>query len=417
MPTLTLYAKIKYFLFIITIFTFSFSLGISQSTQLSGELNGMLVKGEYEITSDISIPYGQSLIIQAGTVLLFHQDVSLYVSGEIQALGTSTDSIKFTTIDNSIGWSGLKFNPNSSSNSKISFCLVEYSNKSGIEINHCSPAILNSQISHNEFYSDNQTCGGAGGISIIGGSPLIENTEISYNELKYTHSFKEIFFQGSGGLMTSCGGTSTLKNCKIHHNSSDELCNSSGGVGCASNSNLLIINGQINSNKGKYGGGISCQTDGLSIFHSTIANNEASHLGGGIHISVYSPFIVNSIIAHNISDRGNQISYGCSCCSNFTSPNPTIKNCNFGEYDPLAFEYEGSCNNLLQGFLDLNEINVNGEPCDIFGNISSSPNFVDDGNHDYNLQLNSPCIDAGWSAQIQSPFDLQGHCRNWDGKW
>lgn len=60
----------------------------------------------------------------------------------------------------------------------------------------------------------------------------------------------------------------------------------------------------------------------------------------------------------------------------------------FGLYTPGR--YTG-----LPGLGQLDTINVNGDSCDIYFNITKHPRLVDPENEDFNLLFNSPCIDAG----------------------
>jgi hypothetical protein len=50
----------------------------------------------------------------------------------------------------------------------------------------------------------------------------------------------------------------------------------------------------------------------------------------------------------------------------------------------------------------LNSVNINGDSWDIYHNIFLDPMFVNPDSDDFNLQWNSPCIDAG---DPESPLD------------
>ena len=68
----------------------------------------------------------------------------------------------------------------------------------------------------------------------------------------------------------------------------------------------------------------------------------------------------------------------------------------FGLYS--AGEYIG-----LPGFCELDTININGDSCDYYFNITKHPRMVDPENGDYYLQEISPCIDAGDPASPMDP--------------
>jgi hypothetical protein len=61
-------------------------------------------------------------------------------------------------------------------------------------------------------------------------------------------------------------------------------------------------------------------------------------------------------------------------------------------------EYTG-----LAGFCELDTININGDSCDYYHNITKHPRMVDPDNADYHLQEISPCIDAGDPASPMDP--------------
>lgn len=70
---------------------------------LSGEVSGTLTKGTYTITSDITVPEGQELRLEAGVILAFDGDglspetsPQITVAGDLIALGTENDPVMFT---------------------------------------------------------------------------------------------------------------------------------------------------------------------------------------------------------------------------------------------------------------------------------------------------------------------------------
>src|SRR5207244_2134095 len=111
----------------------------------------------YIMYTSIYIDPQATLSLEPGTVIKFAQGTGINVGGSLEAIGTSSDSIYFTSInDNSVGgvtssidpaagdWNGITF-----SNNPISFILrnisIRYAN-TGLSINQSSGALQNCEI-------------------------------------------------------------------------------------------------------------------------------------------------------------------------------------------------------------------------------------------------------------------------------
>jgi hypothetical protein len=377
---------------------------------LSGQLNGVLVSDVYNVGGDIEVNIDDTLIIMEGTILKFCENVKFNINGLLIANGSETDSIIFTANNISKPWTGIKFSSSSNNNSCLSFCKVSYCDDGAIEINNSGPSISNSTISYNYFYSDGQESGAAG-IHLINSNSIIKKVEIYNNELKYISYFSSYYHRGAGGVACR-GGSPTLINLSIHNNTSEDDCCGAGGIVCNDNSQLTLTNCIIYSNIGRYGGGLGCQTSGLKIYNSTIVKNNAIS-GGGIYISVSDPEIINSIITENMaSSSGHEIYFGCSVS---TTPNPSIQFCNFGLLEDSDVAAESSCGETIPYFLQNITTNINGDNCDPYYNIALSPDFIDITNDDFELDSNSPCIDAGSNSYITIDYDYNYNIRIWQG--
>jgi len=144
----------------IFIFIFLLSAGVSnlvysQSLLILSEHKGVLDSIDYIAKSDIIVPEGQKLRIQAGARLFFYPGVSLKVNGILECKGTLKKSILFTSIKDTIShnflqWEGIKI----STGGKILFknCIIS-SSKYGIDIADSSSIILFDSISF--FQNDN----------------------------------------------------------------------------------------------------------------------------------------------------------------------------------------------------------------------------------------------------------------------
>jgi len=155
------------------------------------------------------------------------------------------------------------------------------------------------------------------------------------------------------GVYINNGGT--VLNCKISNNSAiwggGVFCNNGGFVkNCVINNNSAVGG----SSGGKEGGGVYC-LDGGTIESCTISGNYADNNGGGIFCWGGNVDINNSIIYDNI----------CNVNSN---------------YGGNSYSFEYCCIVPIQEGV---------------GNISMNPLFVNESQHNYQLNQNSPCINAG----------------------
>ncbi|MFH1734602.1 MAG: hypothetical protein ABIE92_07825, partial [bacterium] len=82
----------------------------------------------YLIEGEITLPSNNTLTIDPGVDVIFQGTYKFIVRGILQAIGTETDSITFTTFYTYIGWRGLRFyNLNSQpDSSRLVYCVLEY---------------------------------------------------------------------------------------------------------------------------------------------------------------------------------------------------------------------------------------------------------------------------------------------------
>jgi parallel beta-helix repeat protein len=128
-----------------------------------------LISGRYTVDE------GEHLIIQPGTIVRFDGGGSLYVKGEITAVGTSQDPITFTSNSSSPFpgiWDKISFKSQAAENSIMRFCKIEYAAQ-GISISAPYLKIENNILMGIEKY----------GIKVQGGSNayLANNTITTQN--------------------------------------------------------------------------------------------------------------------------------------------------------------------------------------------------------------------------------------------
>jgi hypothetical protein len=109
----------------------------AQVTVTGGNVRGIWTKTDspYNITGDVTIPAGDTLIIEAGVKIEFQGYYKIQIDGDLLALGHQEDSILFTMNDTTGfynnsdlrgGWAGLRFRNNTTDTCKLSYCIFEY---------------------------------------------------------------------------------------------------------------------------------------------------------------------------------------------------------------------------------------------------------------------------------------------------
>ncbi len=166
-----------------------------------------------EIPTDITIGQGDILTIEAGTILRFGRNAKLTVKGEIKALGTAEEGIRFLPLNRlDPFWNGVKLDSASGLN-EFSWCHFDFINRpgdgQGSFTNEASTAVFNNCV----FKANSADSGGA--LKIIGGHTEIYSTDFVSNTA------------GSGGALsvtvTSVDSTASLvilSGCSFDNNRS-----------------------------------------------------------------------------------------------------------------------------------------------------------------------------------------------------
>ena len=382
----------------------------SQTVIPAGEISGnwLLNGSPYLIEGETTIPNGETLTIDSGVIVEFQGHYKLNVQGQILAIGTEQDSIRFTVTDTTgyhnnshIGWHGIRFDntPATNDSSKIVYSVFEFGKAIGEEVeDKCGGAIYlkyfsKLQISYSSF-THNYATAGAGIYCSYYSSPLIEFNNISYNCVGsedpgggwgcgislYRHSSPIIrnniisnnLAYGASGINVNCSSP-IISNNTISNNQGLDT----GGILVTSSplyrASPIIINNLIFGNQVAYMcGGIKCYSDTLIIIaNNTIFNNESSY-GGGLSIMGENVQLINNIIWGNIASVGSQVYLWME------GTNPNFYNCDI-QGGVEAFGGDGAP-----------FFNGDYENC-----IDSDPLFVDTFLNDFHLQDSSSCIGAG----------------------
>lgn len=300
---------------------------------------------------------------------------------------------------------------------------IEFSNNSStftggaISCINSTVTINSSNISNNyTFYSWNSTTGG--GIYCM-------NSIINISDAYITGNWSNF----SGGGVTAEESALNIIQTTINNNSSDKgggiaLCDSeiimdevsvtgnsaqSNGGGLysyicflESTGEVDISGGEVSNNIAERGGGIyALSMDQFNIANTVISQNHAEK-GGGIYIADCASSLIKLSIVDNtaeISGGGIYISdqYAYLHDSILWDNTPHQIYCTTNSQASLTIGYSDIYGGIAELMVE-NDFEINWNS----GNINEYPVFIDSQNGDYNLQIDSPCIDAG---DPESPFD------------
>lgn len=172
-----------------------------------------------------------------------------------------------------------------------------------------------------------------------------------------------------GGAICICNSSPTISNCTFCNNMAD--CE--GGAIFLFFSNAKLTRNLIYENEAVYGGGIYCYQSDPYIVNNTICKNYAEEDGGGLGVGYNShPIQINVILWENLANCGNQV----HLYTHYSQPDFYF--CDIqGGIDAFGFganvTFEGNYENCLE----------------------ATPSFIDLNLNNYQLSVNSPCIDSG----------------------
>ncbi|MBK6346316.1 MAG: right-handed parallel beta-helix repeat-containing protein [Bacteroidales bacterium] len=249
----------------------------------------------YYIKGEVTIPDGQTLIIEPGVWVKFTDRYRFNVKGRILAEGTgeNTGGIVFTAANPDRGWGHLVMDDiaNTNGQSRLVNCLFEKGfaavepevkgsgavsirNSNNIVISHCI-------FRENEGRIEIGQRPNGGAIGMSNSSPFISHSVFYGNKAMY------------GGAIDMDQNSSPAINRCLFYDNEAVVC---GGA--------LVINKQSNP----------------TLINNTMVNNSTHHFGGGIIAADNSnPVLVNNLLWGNTAPVGSQISVKTADCNVFMS--------------------------------------------------------------------------------------------------
>jgi type IX secretion system substrate protein len=392
---------------------------------LTGEISGLLPKGEYKVWDTLFVPYDAVFTIAAGTILKFSSNAILEIEGIIEVNGNEKERVLFTSLSDEY-WGGVKFGPQNglqdpNKNSFLNYLTFEKSDRLGLHIgyrHYCEieNLIFENNASNVTFYHTrevikmsnsiirNNSGKKIGGLNIHFSSAIISNCLITGNENTEQNQYQNILV-GGVRLCVVGDGKIEFSNCIVTKNKSV-------GIGG------MIIEGSKSPSEKK----------NVNVINTVVADNYSEKNVAGIYLipEICEINLSNCIVANNrtkytqIKDEyGNVIDEIPSKYGYQLVVPSKLKDKNFSMQSCLIFD---KVDNMLWdnppkyfGRMNYLRTNFNNDSTDAYGNIFFDPMFVDPENGDYSLQPNSKAIDAGFNSEFLSELDFDGNARLWDG--
>jgi hypothetical protein len=306
--------------------------GTSQTNWVIGDNTGLweAENSPYYLVGDVSVPLGGELSIAAGVEVLTEGDFEFTVNGTLEALGTSADPIKFTTIDESFNWVGMTFQQGSSASLLHSCEFFRGEAAAGgtggvVRIIGASPT-----FEQCEFYDNAAPQGQGGAVALQGDAqPLFNDCRFYQNEAAsggalFADWFARPQIAGcdffdnnatNGGALYLSGALGKVWESRIYNNvaavsGTDPATGLGGGVYLGNGAATEMFGNEIYGNQAASGGGVAIVWYTQPFIHDeAIYDNSAANSGGGIYVKDGSgPVILKTIVAENTAAKGSALS-------------------------------------------------------------------------------------------------------------
>ena len=319
--------------------------------------------GNVVFDKSIVIPVPVNILVNPGTNIKFAQNCKLQVYGKLTSIGTQSELIKYTALDTTVGWQGIKLDNNylagrvkadSADISTLIYSQVEYSKMHGIDCRRGEILIDHCKINNNEAVGPGDRKWGGfnfagAGIAVLGFPIKITQCEI-YNNHAVGEGGGISFWQMDS--LSSAGYPNEISYNDIHNNSSESF---GGGLSFLVADNIKVMGNSLKYNNSFNGSGLATNLSSIKIVNNSFINNSASGWVGGTLALYYESKIS---VFNNLISNNNSHGISCYRSSPFLLNNTIVNNAGSG----IWFFY--------------NEVqNVDVKNCILFGNIPNQINI------------------------------------------
>lgn len=416
----------RFIVLITVIFIFPAALTLGQTVSIQGHQNGIIEADTIFLTGNVLVNSSDSLIFNAGTVILATGYFRIDIEGRILARGDENNPILFKVSDTTGysnlnsergGWDGLHFLniiPETDSSIFVN-CIFSFTKALGdstekfggvfnirnfnkIRIEKCTftnntawhwgGAIFaeSADISIKSSHFENNSCGQPGPPYGYGGA------------ICFRYSSSEILKSTfRNNTSTGIGGAVSLEYSDVNLTGNLFISNQSGLGGALgylrSEPERPVANNIFTQNNSIFfGGAIACIRSSPAFIHNTIVENSSYSYGGGFYCNdSATPVIINSILYNNSAGEGMEVYI-------------------WDIYSAPVFLYS----DIKGGKEAFGGTGGIGYTTEYTGNIDLDPDLIYADPYYFMLTENSPCIDAG-TRNFQTPyypaFDFSGNQR------
>jgi hypothetical protein len=239
----------------------------------------------YQVVSDLIVPEGVRLSIEAGVTLEFEQGVSLIVSGELLALGSKLKAVHFSCASTAERWGNVRV-----LGDKDLPCYdgdgVYIADSGGSRFRHC-------EFTGGGLVDDAQYGGGV--LYLNGSAPMVQHCKFEANRA-----------ERGGAMVVYNFSTPLIEDCIFQNN--EATVDGGGAIFCFFYSDALVQrNFFVENDSERQGGALYISVSDPMIVGNAFIDNTAKGMGGAAFVSSSSPTIKDNAIYEN---RGVERTHG-----------------------------------------------------------------------------------------------------------